>query len=183
MVNARPTSITQAAGNGKHTIYIGIGSNLGSRLENCRHAIMLLEQGSEMEVVKTSSFYETEPAEGAQGPRFINAAIALNTTLPPFQLWERLQEVERRMGRGPFTHGQPRSIDLDILYFDDYVLRSPKLVIPHPMASQRAFVLVPLAEIAPDLVDPLSKKSIRQLLDELAPEDRYREPITELGAK
>ncbi len=165
------------AGNGKHTIYIGIGSNLGSRLENCHQAISLLNQDPEMQVIKTSSFYETEPAEGAQGARFINAAIALHTTLLPFQLWERLKQVERRLGREPFTHCQPRSIDLDILYFDDYVLRSPGLQIPHPRASQRDFVLVPLAEIAPALIDPLSTKSIRHLLEELAPENGYPEPV------
>jgi|SRR5579872_1963913 len=145
--------------------YLSLGSNLGDREAHLRKAITQLETVGRVKAV--SSFYETEPVEFTQQSNFLNCAVALETPLAPTGLMPRLLEIERNLGRERVQKKGPRTIDIDILLFGDLVVESPELTIPHAAMAQRKFVLEPLAEIAPDLVHPVTKITIRQLLEEL----------------
>ncbi len=148
------------------TAYIGIGSNLGSREDNCKAAIRhLIDDG--IKILRISSGIETEPWGVKEQPKFINMAVQVETDLDPESLLGSLKNIETRLGRSPGTRWGPRVIDLDILLYNDLVMKTDKLEIPHPRISERDFVLAPLAEIAPDLVHPVLKKSIKSLLLEL----------------
>jgi len=125
-------------------------------------------------IVAVSSFYETEPVEFTDQPWFLNCVIALETTAQPAQLMAELLRIEREMGRQRIVKKGPRSIDLDILLFGDAVVNTPELTIPHPEMTRRRFVLQPLAEIAPELLHPVSQKKVTQLLAELAPGQRVQ---------
>jgi 2-amino-4-hydroxy-6-hydroxymethyldihydropteridine diphosphokinase len=120
-------------------------------------------------VVATSSFYETEPVEFTQQPWFLNCAIALETNKTPEQLMAAILRIEEEMGRRRVQKKGPRAIDIDILLFDNTIVDSKELTIPHPAMHQRRFVLEPLAEIAPELLHPVLKKTIGELLDSLPP--------------
>ena len=146
--------------------YIGIGSNLGNRQENCLHAIELLEEKGII-VKKRSSMHETEPWGVKDQPRFINMTIEIETGLEPKEFLRILKNVERELGREKSFKWGPRSIDLDILLFDDLVLKEDDLEIPHPFMHDRDFVLKPLCEIAPDRIHPVLKKKICDLVQEL----------------
>ena len=148
------------------TIYIGIGSNLGNREENCGKAVEVLSQRG-IRVVRASSMIETEPWGVRQQPRFINMAVEAETSLGPEELLAVLKDIEDELGRVPDVRWGPRTIDLDILLYGDLVMKTPELEIPHPGMKDRDFVLRPLAEIAPDMVHPVLKKSIRELLKEI----------------
>lgn len=148
------------------TIHIGIGSNLGKRKENCKKAIgLLLENG--ITVTKMSSIIETEPWGVTSQDKFINTAVEARTELEPEELLATLKKIELEMGRLPSVRWGPRLVDLDILFYDDLVMKSDDLEIPHPLIKDREFVLKPLAEIAPDKVHPVFKKTVRELLEEL----------------
>lgn len=148
------------------TAYIGIGSNLGSREENCERAIkFLIENG--ITVVKRSSMFETEPWGVKEQPKFINMAVEILTALKPEALLHLLKNIEIEVGRLPASHWGPRIIDLDILLYDDLIIKTPELEIPHPHISERDFVLKSLAEIAPEKVHPVLKKSMKRLLLEV----------------
>jgi 2-amino-4-hydroxy-6-hydroxymethyldihydropteridine diphosphokinase len=146
--------------------YIGIGSNLGNRQKNCLHAVELLE-GKRIIVKKRSSMHETKPWGVKDQPRFINMAIEIETGLESKELLRILKIVEKELGRKESFRWGPRSIDLDILLFGDLVLKEDDLEIPHPLMHERDFVLKPLCEIAPDIIHPVLKKKIRELLQEL----------------
>lgn len=146
--------------------YIGIGSNLGKREENCLHAIELLQR-REIIVKKRSALYETEPWGITKQPRFINMAVEIETRLEPKDLLGVLKEIEKVMGREKSPKWGPRIIDLDILLFDDMVLKDDELEIPHPLMHERDFVLRPLCEIAPDRIHPLLKMRICDLMQRL----------------
>jgi 2-amino-4-hydroxy-6-hydroxymethyldihydropteridine diphosphokinase len=146
--------------------YIGIGSNLGNREENCKKAITLLEQKG-VKVTKRSSIYETEPWGIKEQPKFINMVVEVETHLKPEDLLKTIKGVEIALGRRENMRWGPRIIDLDILLYNDLILKTHDLEIPHPGTKDREFVLRPLAEIAPDKMHPVLKKSIRELLDEL----------------
>lgn len=148
-----------------HTAYIGIGSNLGNREENCELAIKLLIKNG-ITVTKRSSMLETEPWGVKEQPNFINMALEIETSLKPDELLHFLKNIEIEVGRLPTAHWGPRVIDLDILLYDDIVLKTSELEIPHPGISEREFVLKPLAEIAPKKIHPVLRKSIRDLLQE-----------------
>jgi 2-amino-4-hydroxy-6-hydroxymethyldihydropteridine diphosphokinase len=145
--------------------YIGIGSNLGNRRENCLLAIELLREKGII-VLKQSSLYETEPWGMKDQPRFINMAIQIETSLEPSELLTVLKDIEKKIGRGKSSKWGPRTIDLDILLFDDIILNEDNLTIPHPLMHERDFVLRPLSEIAPDIHHPLLKLSIRELMQQ-----------------
>ena len=142
--------------------YIGIGSNLGNRQENCLRAIELLQKKGII-VKKRSSLYETEPWGVKDQPLFLNMAIEVETKLNPEALLRILKDVEKEVGRKESTKWGSRIIDLDILLIDNIVLNKDNLKIPHPLMHKRDFVLLPLCEIAPDIKHPLLKVSIIEL--------------------
>ncbi len=148
--------------------YIGIGSNLGRRRENCKRAVALLSENG-IRVRRLSSMIETEPWGLREQPKFINMAVEIETEATPRELLRLLKNIEAAIGRQPSVRMGPRLIDLDILMYDDLCVRTPDLEIPHPGIKHRDFVLRPLAEIAPDTIHPVYKKTIRHLLDNLSP--------------
>ena len=145
--------------------YLSLGSNVGDRVAHLRDAIARLE--SIGRVVSVSSFYETEPVEVTDQPWFLNCAVGLETALTAEQLMAELLQIEQEMGRRRIQKKGPRTIDIDILLFDDLILDSPDVTIPHPAMQERRFVLEPLAEIATEARHPGMKKTIRELLEEL----------------
>jgi 2-amino-4-hydroxy-6-hydroxymethyldihydropteridine diphosphokinase len=145
--------------------YLSLGSNVGDRVAHLRDAIARLE--SIGRVVSVSSFYATEPVEVTDQPWFLNGAVGLETALTAEQLMARLLQIEQEMGRRRIQKKGPRTIDIDILLFDDLILDSPDVTIPHPAMQKRRFVLEPLAEIAAEARHPGIKKTIRELLEEL----------------
>ncbi|HAX71468.1 MAG TPA: 2-amino-4-hydroxy-6-hydroxymethyldihydropteridine diphosphokinase [Anaerolineales bacterium] len=145
-----------------HIVYIALGSNLGNRLSNLKNAISNFTP--QMDVKKKSPVYETPPWGYADQPSFLNQVVMAETYLEPEDLLGHLKRLETVLGREPSFQNGPRLIDLDILFYDDIIVDSPPLMIPHPRLHQRAFVLVPLNDIAPDLVHPLFSKSVSEML-------------------
>ncbi len=143
-------------------VHISIGSNLGSRQENCLEAIRLLEQQG-LSVLKRSSLIESEPWGVTDQPHFINMAIEAETDLSPQNLLQCMKDIELSMGRVSAVHWGPRVIDLDILFYDDRIIDSADLNIPHPHLHERDFVLIPLMEIALEKIHPVLKKKISEL--------------------
>lgn len=145
-----------------HTVYLALGSNLGNRLANLKQAVAALSP--QMEVKAKSHVYETPPWGYENQPKFLNQVLQVNTYLEPEPLLKHIKRLESTLGRKTSFRNGPRLIDIDILFYDDLVLDTPSLVIPHPRLHERGFVLLPLMEIAPDLVHPVQKKSVRELL-------------------
>ncbi len=145
-----------------HTVYLALGSNLGDRRGHLAAALQRLRKIVEIDT--TSSIYETEPVGYLDQPRFLNMVCMGKTSLSPHNLLKQVKEIEAELGRQPSFRNGPRPIDIDILFYDDIRLRQETLTIPHARAAERVFVLAPLAEIAPDLVDPVSGQTARELL-------------------
>ena len=142
--------------------YISLGSNLGDRRANLKEAIAALPP--QMEVNAKSSVYETPPWGYEDQPKFLNQVIKAKTYLDPEPLLKHLKRLEVALGRKESFPNGPRLIDMDILFYDDLVLNNPSLVIPHPHLHERGFVLLPLMDISPDLVHPINKKSVREMM-------------------
>ncbi|MBK9942082.1 MAG: 2-amino-4-hydroxy-6-hydroxymethyldihydropteridine diphosphokinase [Kouleothrix sp.] len=147
-----------------HTVYIGLGSNLGDRVAYLREAVQRL--GAVMTIAKASRLYVAAPLGYVRDDAFINAVVSGTTTLKPLELLEMLQAIEGAMGRRPGVQYGPRPIDLDILFYDAVQIETRKLTIPHPRIHQRAFVLKPLAEIAPNHMHPVLYYTASQLLQD-----------------
>jgi 2-amino-4-hydroxy-6-hydroxymethyldihydropteridine diphosphokinase len=143
------------------TVYLGLGSNLGDRQANLDRALEFLSQRVRMG--KISSIYDTEPLGDSNQPRFLNLVCQAFTRLEPPALLALAKGIERKLGRVGKS-GTPRTIDIDILLYDDQVIDTPELVIPHPKMTERAFVLIPLDEIASDTVHPVTEKTMKELL-------------------
>lgn len=149
------------------TVYLGLGSNLGSRRQNILDACAMMQKTKSIRVKKMSKLWETEPWGYKDQPRFINAAVEIETGLPPTQLFMILKGIEKKLGRRPQkVKWGPRIIDIDILLYGDETIKTSRLEIPHPKMHKRIFVLKPLAEIAPDVIHPKLKKTIKALLRE-----------------
>ena len=149
-----------------HTAHIALGSNLGDKEANLRRALELLDERG-VEVVKVSSFICTEPYGVTDQPQFLNAVCQVRTSLEPVALLHTLLGIEQEMGRVRLRHWGERNIDLDLLLYEDVVMDTPELKLPHPDMQNRDFVLLPLFEIAPELIHPVLRKNIRELKEKL----------------
>ncbi|MDD6269275.1 MAG: 2-amino-4-hydroxy-6-hydroxymethyldihydropteridine diphosphokinase [Oscillospiraceae bacterium] len=154
-----------------HTAYIGLGSNLGDKKAYLDNAVKALDEIKGCHVVKVSSYHVTEPYGGVEQDDFLNACLILKTLLQPDELLDKLHEIERSAHRERFVRWGPRTLDLDILMYDDIVLGTDELIIPHAEMALRSFVLNPLREIAPNLIHPVLKKTVLQLADSLEQEN------------
>ena len=161
-----------------HIAFIGIGSNMGDKVRRCEEAISEVLKVDNHTLLAKSSFYKTQPVGYTEQDWFVNGVIKIETELEAFDLLRALKTIEGRMGRLETFRWGPRAIDLDLLFFDGTCLETPEVQIPHPRIQERQFVLVPLAEIAPDLLHPVFKKSVRRLLEELK-EDQGVERLRE----
>ena len=151
-----------------NTSYIGFGSNIGDRLSFIRNALNQLSHTEEITIIEISSLYETEPVGNEAQGMFLNGVVAIETNLSPQTLLKTIKEIETNVGRQHRKRWGPREIDLDVLTYGEMCLHTPELGIPHPEMHNRRFVLVPLVEIAPDLVHPVLKESVQSLLNHLA---------------
>jgi 2-amino-4-hydroxy-6-hydroxymethyldihydropteridine diphosphokinase len=149
------------------TVFIGFGSNVGNRLDFCDRAVTLLSLLPHSEVVSVSPLYEAEPVfDGAQPGEgwFLNGVVQLETDLTPKSLLTVLREIEQALGRNDENRGGPRTLDLDILFYGHRVINEPGLTVPHPRLHRRRFVLVPLADLAPEWVHPVFHRTVADLL-------------------
>lgn len=149
--------------------YLGLGSNLGDRFKNLSEALQRLNNTEGIEVRDISSVYETDPIDDTSQPKYLNAAVMVETTLEAKKLLKTCMTVERNMGRVRRERWESRVIDIDMLFYDDEVMSTVELTLPHPLLHEREFVLRPLADIAPDLVHPMLDENIAQLLSEVEP--------------
>jgi 2-amino-4-hydroxy-6-hydroxymethyldihydropteridine diphosphokinase len=161
----------------RHHAYIGFGSNLGNRLNNCRNAIGALAALPPCTLLKTSSFYETSPVGLVEQPAFINGVVLLETAEDAHWLLRQMVEIEKTFGRIRTLKWGPRSIDLDLLFFDDQIINTPELSVPHPLLHERRFVLEPLNEVAPNFRHPCLGKSVADLRHDLNDGDQRVEVL------
>lgn len=145
------------------TVFLSLGSNLGDREQHLRDAVRSLDN-EEIRVVRQSSIYETEPQDVREQPWFLNMVVEAETTLFPLQLLHRIQKIERALGRKRLVAKGPRTVDIDVLLFGNSVISSGPLEVPHPRMTERRFVLAPLAELAPDLRHPVTRRTVREML-------------------
>ncbi len=151
----------------RYKAFIGIGSNIGVPAENCEKAIRLLKATTEIDVVAQSCLYESEPVGKTDQSWFVNAVVAIRTSLTPEALLDAVLAIEKDLGRERREKWGPRIIDLDLLAYENYVTSSTDLKLPHPEMTKRRFVLLPLSEFAGEFLHPVENKTIHDLLQEL----------------
>lgn len=158
-----------SSGDFAHTAYISVGSNMGDPLANCRNAIKSLEDSADCRVTGVSPFYRTEPVDYLDQDWFVNAAVRLQTRLSPLELLAELHVIEAEAGRNRVDAVRfgPRPLDLDIIFYDDLVLDTPEITLPHPRMHERRFVLRPLCDMEGELIHPILKKMLHSLLEML----------------
>jgi 2-amino-4-hydroxy-6-hydroxymethyldihydropteridine diphosphokinase len=150
-----------------HITYIGIGSNLGDKINQCKKAISEILKVDQHKLLAKSSLFKTQPIGYNSQDWFVNGVIKIETDLEPLDLLRMLRTIESRLGRKETFRWRPRPIDLDILLFDEKEIKMEELQIPHPLMHERQFVLVPLAEIDRSLIHPVLKKTIQELLENI----------------
>ena len=156
-----------------HPVFISIGSNMGDRLRFCRQAIARVSAHEKIRSITASPFYETEPVDYTDQGWFINAVFKIETTLSPLRLLDELKSVQAEAGRmESAVRFGPRVLDLDILLYDDLIMDTPELTIPHPRMHKRRFVLLPMCDIGPNVLHPIFHCPVKQLLANLDPENQ-----------
>jgi 2-amino-4-hydroxy-6-hydroxymethyldihydropteridine diphosphokinase len=160
-----------------HIAYLSVGSNIGNKLENCQKGVAALISSGSTAILQHSRIYKTAPVDYTDQDWFVNYAVKIQTVLDPFQLLGTLNAIQRRAGRidDKIRFG-PRVLDLDIILYDDLVIHSANLIIPHPRMHKRRFVLQPICDIDPEITHPILKKSMQYLLDSLNDNGQDIEP-------
>jgi 2-amino-4-hydroxy-6-hydroxymethyldihydropteridine diphosphokinase len=162
------------------TVYIGVGSNMGGPLKNCRKAIELINQIDGCRVAEISRFFRTEPVGATSQDWYVNGVIHIETTLGPHELLRSLLSIESGMGRVRQQKWEARVIDLDILLYGNEVIEGRDLTIPHPLMHQRRFVLMPMGQLNPGLIHPVLGKSMAELMDDLRVEGQAVLPVGDI---
>ena len=165
-----------------NTAYIAVGSNMGDKLETCRNALADLDRTDVVAVEAVSRFYFTEPMEYSDQPWFVNGAARIRTSADPAELLSVLKSFEAAYGRtdGGVRFG-PRPLDFDIIFYNELIMDTPQLIVPHPRMHLREFVLRPINDIAPELMHPVFCKSIRRMLADLRTENQQCIPVEALA--
>ncbi|QPD05961.1 MAG: 2-amino-4-hydroxy-6-hydroxymethyldihydropteridine diphosphokinase [Candidatus Nitrospira kreftii] len=174
----------------KETVFIGFGSNVGNRVDFCDRAVTLLSLLPHSRLLGVSLLYETEPIRGETDPGeewFLNGVVQIETDITPRSLLTILQEIERSLGRDEDNRSGPRTIDLDILFYGERVIKEPDLTIPHPRLHERRFVLMPLNELDPLWGHPVLKQSVTRLLEQVKDQGQvqllFPQPSTRYGSR
>jgi len=149
----------------RHIAYIGVGSNIGDKAHRCEQGIAEILRIDRTTLLARSSLYKTQPVGHLPQDWFVNGVIKIETDLEALDLLRSMKEIENRLGRRKTFHWGPRTLDLDLLLFDDQIIDTEELSVPHPRIQERQFVLIPLAEIDHHLIHPVLKKSVQELLD------------------
>jgi 2-amino-4-hydroxy-6-hydroxymethyldihydropteridine diphosphokinase len=161
-----------------HTAFISVGANLGNKLDNCLKGIAALTESGKSTLWATSRFFRTSPVDYTQQDWFINAAVKIGTRLDPLALLDELIAIQQQMGRKTdAVRFGPRLLDLDILLYDDRIMKTPRLEIPHPRMHKRAFVLQPICDINPAIIHPVLGQTIADLLVALGDDDQRVVPL------
>lgn len=150
-----------------HTAYIAFGANLGEKEKNIENALDQIDNHPEMHITKKSSIIETEPWGYENQDNFLNGVIEVQTSLSPKELMQTLLEIEKQGGRTREIKNGPRTIDLDVIFYDNIVSDDEFITIPHPRMHEREFVLKPLSELNPDFIHPVLNKTVKNLLQDL----------------
>ena len=160
--------MTDSRANHTHIAYIAVGSNMGEKKQNCLDGLDRFAETGRIEILAVSEFYKTEPVDYVDQDWFVNAVAKIGTTLDPLDLLMVLMDAEITLGRRRDTvRFGPRVIDLDIIFYDQRVIDSPRLVVPHPRMHKRRFVLAPICDIEPELLHPVLNVTVKELLENL----------------
>lgn len=162
---------------GWHDVYIGVGSNMGDSLQNIKDAMDMIQSDKKNKDIRVSDMIKTKPYGVKEQDDFLNCAAYFKTIMQPKELLYFLQDIEKKLKRERIVHWGPRTIDLDILFYDDIIFQDDELIIPHPEINKRDFVLQPLCNISPHLVHPLYRRRVSELLDDLKSKNDYERTI------